>query len=57
VVGEASIVKELDHIDVNYRALIEASPFLVLATAGPTVWIVRLAETRAGSFTLPTKKP
>jgi PPOX class probable FMN-dependent enzyme len=36
VVGEASIVKELDHIDANYRALIEASPFLVLATAGPT---------------------
>jgi PPOX class probable FMN-dependent enzyme len=36
VVGEASIVKELDHIDANYRALIEASPFLVLATVGAT---------------------
>jgi PPOX class probable FMN-dependent enzyme len=35
-VGEASIVKELDHIDANYRTLIEASPFLALATAGST---------------------
>jgi PPOX class probable FMN-dependent enzyme len=35
-VGEAAIVKELDHIDANYRTLIEASPFLALATAGPT---------------------
>ncbi|CAB3798523.1 pyridoxamine 5'-phosphate oxidase family protein [Pararobbsia alpina] len=34
--SEASIVKELDHIDANYRALIEASPFLALATVGPT---------------------
>ncbi len=36
VVGEAAIFKELDHIDANYRALIEASPFLTLATAGST---------------------
>lgn len=34
-VGEASIVKQRDHIDANYRALIEASPFLALATSGP----------------------
>jgi uncharacterized protein len=34
-VGEASIAKEIDTIDDNYRALIEASPFLALATAGP----------------------
>ncbi len=34
--SEASIVKELDHIDANYRALIEASPFLALATIGST---------------------
>lgn len=34
-VGEASILKELDHIDANYRALIAASPFLALATVGP----------------------
>ena len=33
--GEASIVKETDHIDANYRALIEASPFCALATSGP----------------------
>lgn len=34
-VGEASIAKEIDHIDANYRALIEASPFVALATSGP----------------------
>ncbi|HEV2612201.1 MAG TPA: pyridoxamine 5'-phosphate oxidase family protein [Noviherbaspirillum sp.] len=33
--GEASIAKEIGHIDANYRALIEASPFVALATAGP----------------------
>ena len=33
--GEASIVKEKDHITPEYRALIEASPFAVLATSGP----------------------
>lgn len=33
--GEASLVKEVDRITPEYRALIEASPFVVLATAGP----------------------
>ena len=33
--AEASIVKEVDHITLHYRALIEASPFAVLATSGP----------------------
>jgi len=32
---EASIVKEVDFITPHYRTLIEASPFAVLATAGP----------------------
>lgn len=32
-VGEASLRKEVDHIPPVYRALIEASPFAVLATA------------------------
>src|SRR6478672_11821566 len=32
--GEASVVKEIDHIDANYRALIEAAPFVALATVG-----------------------
>ncbi len=32
---EASIVKEVDHVTPDYRALIEASPFAVLATSGP----------------------
>lgn len=31
----ASTVKETDHITPHYRALIEASPFVALATAGP----------------------
>jgi PPOX class probable FMN-dependent enzyme len=33
--GEASTVKEVDTITPHYRALIEASPFAALATAGP----------------------
>lgn len=35
VAGESSIVKEVDHLTPQYRALIEASPFAVLASAGP----------------------
>ena len=31
----ASTVKEIDHITPHYRALIEASPFVALATVGP----------------------
>jgi len=34
-VGEASSRKEIDHVHPLYRALIEASPFAVLATVGP----------------------
>lgn len=34
-VGEASRVKEVDHIHPLYAAFIEAAPFLVLATRGP----------------------
>jgi PPOX class probable FMN-dependent enzyme len=30
-----SIVKEIDHINASYRKLIEASPFVVVATGGP----------------------
>jgi uncharacterized protein len=30
-----SLIKEIDHISPQYRALIEAAPFMVLATAGP----------------------
>jgi PPOX class probable FMN-dependent enzyme len=33
--GEASLVKEVDRVTPHYRALIEASPFAVLATSGP----------------------
>ena len=33
--AEPSIVKEVGYVTPHYRALIEASPFAVLATAGP----------------------
>ncbi|RYF36731.1 MAG: pyridoxamine 5'-phosphate oxidase family protein, partial [Comamonadaceae bacterium] len=33
--GEASRRKEVDHVHPAYRAMIEASPFCVLATSGP----------------------
>ena len=33
--GESSLVKELDHLIPEYEALIAASPFVALATAGP----------------------
>lgn len=32
---ETSLAKEVDHITPQYRALIEASPFVALATSGP----------------------
>lgn len=35
VPGETSTVKEVDHITPQYRALMDASPFVALATAGP----------------------
>ncbi|MEL6217040.1 MAG: pyridoxamine 5'-phosphate oxidase family protein [Pseudomonadota bacterium] len=34
-INPKSLVKELDHISDDYRAFIEAAPFVVLATAGP----------------------
>ncbi|MCW0235579.1 MAG: pyridoxamine 5'-phosphate oxidase family protein [Ferrovibrio sp.] len=33
--GETSLAKEIDYISPEYRAYIEASPFVALATAGP----------------------
>ena len=34
-VGEASLRKEVDYLHPHYQAVIRASPFAVLATAGP----------------------
>ena len=34
-VGEASLRKEVDYLHPHYQAVIQASPFAVLATAGP----------------------
>jgi PPOX class probable FMN-dependent enzyme len=33
--GGNSLLKEIDHINAPYRALIEAAPFFALATSGP----------------------
>jgi uncharacterized protein len=33
--GEASLIKEIDHLIPEYAAFIEASPFVALATSGP----------------------
>jgi len=33
--AEASLIKEVDHVTAQYRALVEVSPFAVLATSGP----------------------
>lgn len=32
---EPAIAKEVDHVNPHYRAMIEASPFMVMATSGP----------------------
>lgn len=34
-IAPASVLKEIDHVDENYAALIAASPFCLLATTGP----------------------
>ena len=34
-ISPGAIAKEIDYIHPHYRAMIEASPFLVLATSGP----------------------
>jgi PPOX class probable FMN-dependent enzyme len=33
--AEASLIKEVDHVTPQYRALVEVSPFAILATSGP----------------------
>ncbi|HET7880748.1 MAG TPA: pyridoxamine 5'-phosphate oxidase family protein [Acetobacteraceae bacterium] len=33
--SEPAIAKEVDHVHPHYRAMIEASPFVVMATCGP----------------------
>ena len=51
--GESSagaIAKEIDYIHPHYRAMIEASPFMVLATAGPEGLDASPRGDPAGSF-------
>ena len=33
--SDPAIAKEIDHVNRHYRAMIEASPFMVMATSGP----------------------
>jgi uncharacterized protein len=33
--SEGAIAKEVDHVHPHYRAMIEAAPFMVMATSGP----------------------
>ncbi|MFV0295263.1 MAG: pyridoxamine 5'-phosphate oxidase family protein [Hyphomicrobiaceae bacterium] len=33
--SEAAIIKEIDHISDHYRAFIDVSPFVIIATSGP----------------------
>jgi uncharacterized protein len=33
--SDGAIAKEIDHVNSHYRAMIEASPFMVMATSGP----------------------
>ena len=34
-ISEGAIAKEIDYVHPHYRAMIEASPFMVMATSGP----------------------
>lgn len=45
-----AIAKEIDYIHPHYRAMIEASPFMVLATAGPEGLDASPRGDPAGSF-------
>ena len=45
----AAIAKEVDYIHPHYRAMIEASPFMVLATSGPEGLDASPAATRRAS--------
>jgi uncharacterized protein len=33
--SEGAVAKEIDHVHAHYRAMIEAAPFMVMATSGP----------------------
>jgi hypothetical protein len=33
--SEGAVAKEIDHVHPHYRAMIEAAPFMVMATSGP----------------------
>src|SRR6202044_3502701 len=49
-ISEGAILKEIDYIHPHYRAMIEASPFMVLATSGPEGLDCSPRGDPAGSF-------
>ena len=52
----AAIVKEIDYISDHYRAFIDKSPFVVMATVGPEGLIVPRAATQLAlsAYAIPT---
>ena len=46
---EGAIAKEIDYVHPHYRAMIEASPFMVMATSGPD-GSRRVAARRSGGL-------
>lgn len=58
--GEASggaISKEIDYIHPHYRAMIEASPFVVVASSGPGGLDATPGAIRRDLFTCSTTRP
>ncbi len=51
---EVSVVKEIDHVDANYATWIAASPFCVVATAGPGAPATAAALAGAGDDAIET---
>ena len=52
----AAVAKEVDHIHPHYRAMIEASPFVLLATSGPGGLDVSPRGDPAGFVTVANEK-
>ena len=52
----AGQVKEIDHISRDYRKLIEAAPFVAIATGGPKASTARRKATRRASCACSTKR-
>ena len=54
---QAAIAKEIDYISDHYKALIDKSPFVVVATVGPKGSTARRAATLRASCGCRTARP